>query len=86
MALRNLDLGPGVPGPSGLGSNQVLDRTPRPHYHHHRRGGEEEWDEAYFQDYSYAYYEPGPPKRHSNVPRHPITGSKFVIFIINFLT
>lgn len=45
----------------------------------HQRGPQPStsWDtgEIFPNDYSYAYYEPGPPTKHTNVPhRHPITG------------
>lgn len=35
-------------------------------------------------DYSYAYYEPGPPTRHTNVPsRHPITSKQILLRLLN---
>lgn len=51
----------------------------------HQRGPQPStsWDtgEIFPNDYSYAYYEPGPPTKHTNVPhRHPITGRDFFDF------
>lgn len=53
---------------------------PGPSHHNHRSPQPStSWDtgEILPNDYSYAYYEPGPPTKHTNVPhRHPITNSK----------
>lgn len=67
LAQRNCQDLPGVPGPSGL----------RPH--HHYRSDD---DDFHPNDYSYAYYEPGPPTRHLNVPnRHALTGTSRTPFL-----
>lgn len=72
-----LDL-PGVPGPSGIAT--------RTHHHSHQSPSSWRGDEEDFfpnSDYSYAYYEPGPPTRHLNVPtRHPISGNKSLDFFL----